>query len=297
MNLIRSFHLSPAAVFLAIAGGLALFLARNDAKGILDSPWREVYVAAIAVIVTAALLIIFKNYEVVGISLGVCMILIMGNYFLINIRKIIEDIQEGNPFTIYVNFYDGLCWGLSCFIPFFICILLRTFSVGKWDTKEKRQQFENFFHLSAIAFFLYDAILFFACFIFKNPIQLFAPREFEWIPFGLFLSDQIAGNSVFYNIGIFSFFIPIGFFLSVYKSNLSIIKKLAISLGVCMLIEVAQLLLGTGTASTGDIILGVGGFVIGCILKRLIDQCRTFVTLSEEKTIFPDFFKMKEKGD
>ena len=61
-------RLSTAQLFVALAGGVALYLIPRDAQGI-HSPLQELYVAGVAGILCVLILIFFKSYDTMGLSL------------------------------------------------------------------------------------------------------------------------------------------------------------------------------------------------------------------------------------
>ena len=72
-------RLSTAQLFVALAGGVALYLIPRDAQGI-HSPLQELYVAGVAGIICVLILIFFKSYETMGLSLLIGMSFLILNF-------------------------------------------------------------------------------------------------------------------------------------------------------------------------------------------------------------------------
>lgn len=279
--------LNAVQILFSIAAGIILFLLPQDASRMIHASLRIPYVVFICIVVTVFLLIIFKSYKMISVSLFVAMNLIILRYIFSVISMLIENISSGAPFSMSISYYDGLCWGLIWFIPFLICTSARLFSASYWYTSSKRNQFNVFFNISAKTFFVYYIILLFACFILARPIDLFGQRQYNIIPFLTMLNMFSDTKSMIMHFtGNLFFFMPFGFYLSIYRQDMSLGKKILISLIVSVTIELLQLALNTGKADINDIILNQVGFFFGCMTKLVMDKLRASITGQEELSIF-----------
>lgn len=275
-----------AQLFIAVAGGIALYLVPQDAKNMLAVSQRTAYVVAVAFFVTSLLLFLFKSYETVGISLVVTMTLIVVNYARGSVEQIIADSSQGKSFMLYLSYYDGLCWGLIWFVPFLICITIRLFATGEWDTPEHRQNFCRFYKLSGRAFYVYYGILFLVCFLFIRRVDFYGARQMNLMPFieiKWYLTNLQTGLQ--YLAGNLFFFMPFGFFISVRKAAMPWWKKLALVAVLSIGIELVQFAFNTGYADTDDVLLNCAGFFAGVFIKNILDRIRSFVTGGGEKAI------------
>ena len=82
------------------------------------------------------------------------------------------------------------------------------------------------------------------------------------------------------------YFIPIGFFVTVYKNKTSTLKKIMMVIYFGIFIELVQYVLNTATVSLVDLISYIIGFILGGVIKKLLDMLRKFITRGEECTIF-----------
>ena len=281
MRVTRDLNVSTSQLLTSLVGGLALFLVPQDAKNITDGIFRELYVAGIASLVVTLLFLIFKNYETIGISLVIVMALTTVNYTIYNIKMNMQ-----GPFKLYLDYYDGICFFLVWLIPFLVCIGIRIFSFNSYNSDLFKLEFKNFMKLSTIAFIIYYTILLFACFLFENPVNLFAQRNINLIFIQKNKSNNLQILEIKEYIKSFLYFVPIGFFVSVYKNKTATWKKLVIAAGLAIFIELTQYILNTATVSVYDLIFYIMGFILGGIIKKLLDALRSFITRKEERTIF-----------
>ena len=138
-----------------------------------------------------------------------------------------------------------------------------------------------------VCFIIYYIILLLAYFLFPRPVDFFSKREINLI----FLPSNNNFISIM-NIQIneyiksFLFFIPLGFYVYIYKRDLPLWRKLILSLSAGIFIESFQFVFNTATLSLWDIIFYILGFFVGGAIKNLLDVTRNLVTKGEEKTIF-----------
>ncbi len=281
MRVTKNLNVSTSQLLTSLVGGLALFLVPQDAKNITNGIFRELYVAGIAALVVVLLFLIFKNYETIGISLVVVMTLTAINYTIYNIQMNME-----GPFKLYLDYYDSICFFLVCLIPFLVCIGIRIFSFNAYDLNLFRLEFKNFMKLSTIAFTIYYMILLFAYFLFKEPVDLFSPRDIDLV----FIKSNSLNSFQMFQIREYIknllYFIPIGFFVTVYKNKTSTLKKIMMVVYFSIFIELVQYVLNTATVSLVDLISYIIGFILGGVIKKLLDMLRKFITRGEECTIF-----------
>ena len=279
---LKNLNITTSKLLTSLVGGLALFLVPQDAKNIVDGMFRELYVAGIATLVVVLLFLIFKSYETIGISLIIVMVMTAINYTFNNISQ-----NLNSKFSIYLDDYDGICFFLVWLIPFLICLVIRLFSFGTYNSDFFKKEFRSFMNLSTIAFIIYYIILLLAYFLFPRPVDFFSKREINLI----FLPSNNNFISIM-NIQIneyiksFLFFIPLGFYVYIYKRDLPLWRKLILSLSAGIFIESFQFVFNTTTLSLWDIIFYILGFFVGGAIKNLLDVTRNLVTKGEEKTIF-----------
>ena len=281
MRVTKDLNISTSQLLTSLVGGLALFLVPQDAKNITDGIFRELYVAGIAALVVVLLFLIFKNYETIGISLVVVMVLTAVNYTIYNIKMNME-----GPFKLYLDYYDGICFFLVCLIPFLVCLSIRIFSFNSYNSDIFKLGFKNFMKLSTIAFIIYYMILLFAYFLFKEPVDLFSKRDINLIFIQNNRLNSIQTFQVKEYVKSLLYFVPIGFFISVYKNKTAAWKKIVIAICFGIFIELIQYALNTATVSLWDIVFYIIGFILGGIIKKSLDVLRSFITRGEERTIF-----------
>ncbi len=277
-------RLTTAQLFVALAGGLALYLTPGEAQGFLHTPFRELYVAGLAALIALAILVIFKSYETVGLALTTGMVFLMTGFLSEKVRSMVELTVVDGAFTF--DYQSGIIWGLIWMTPFLICMLVRIFSLNEWDSPQKREDFTYFFQWASIAFYVFYVVLLIFSFILIRKINLAGDRQLNLIPFyQIFRYFSSASDVVYYLFGNLLFFSPIGFFLSVRHPALKWWKKLLIAFGIGIVIEVSQYLLNTGMADVDDVLLNAAGFYIGCGAKRLVDFVRRLISGGTETSI------------
>lgn len=290
-------RLTAAQLFVALAGGLALFLTPQEARGFLHSPVRELYIAGLSAVIALAILTIFKSYEAVGISMLTGMLFLMTGFLVENIRRFIEITILDGGFTMQLDYHQGMIWGLVWMVPFLICMMIRVFSLNEWDTPQKREDFAHFFRWASLSFYIFYGILLLFSFVLIRKIDFWGERQVNLIPFHQITAYfSSASDVVYYLFGNLLFFAPAGFFLSVSKPGLSWWKKLLVAFGIGIVIESSQLLLNTGMVDVDDVLLNAAGFYIGCGVKRLVDQVRRLISGGSEERI-PYFPRQLPKSE
>lgn len=277
-------RLTTAQFFVALAGGLALYLTPGEAQSFLHTPIRELYVAGLAALIALIILVIFKSYEAVGISQITGMIFLMTGFLSEKIRSLIDMMVVDGKFVF--DYQSGIIWGLVWMAPFLICMLVRIFSLNEWDTPQKHEDFTYFFRWASIAFYVLYVVLLVFSFILIRKIDLNGERQLNLIPFYQITQYfSSVSDVVYYLFGNLLFFSPIGFFLSVRHPKLCWWKKLLIAFGIGFVIEFCQYMLNTGMADIDDILLNAAGFYLGCGAKRLINLVRRLISGGSEISI------------
>ncbi|HIS70304.1 MAG TPA: VanZ family protein [Candidatus Gallacutalibacter stercoravium] len=279
-------HLTTAQTFTSAAGGVALYLAPQDAINVGSGIFREGYVMLLAAIITALLLFLFKSYAAVGCSLMVSMVFVLLRYLMWSVDWVGNRLEQGEPFTLSLNSYEGICWGLIWMVPFVLCLLLRLTGPAFWETRERHLEFCAFFRLACYSFGVYYFILFLVGFVFPRTLNLTGAREIELLPLaqikGYFTGEN---QNWLYLLGNLFFFLPVGFYLNVRRPTLRWWQNLPLALAVSLAVELLQLALNTSAARVDDVLLNVAGFFIGVLLKRGIDALRRFFSGGVEQRV------------
>lgn len=282
----RTARLTVVQAFLAAAGGLILYLVPQDAKAQVGSPWRELYVLLLAAAVALTLLLLFKSYETVATAMLVSMVLVLAHYGIWSVQMGLEDAQKDNGFLLHLSYYDGICWGIICLVPFVICLGFRLFAQQKWDTVEKRVDFLYFFRRAGVAFGIYFAILLCSWFLLNSRVDFNGGRTIHWVPLGqIFTAFANLPNSFRYLLGYVLFFIPLGFLCSVLKPDWRWYQRLLLCLCFSVGIQLCQYALNTGPLDIDDVLLNLLGFWLGDLVKGLLDTLRLHITDGEERAI------------
>ena len=284
-------NVNSIQLLIAVASGFVLFLIPNDANFMLNTPLRELYVGLIALISAVIILLVFKDYILVGISLITCMGLVAIDFIITNVGFVISNIGLGNRFSLTMGYYEGFCAGITWFVPFAICILIRIFAIAKFDTIEKRKSFNYLLYCSFICFLVYFAIAILSLFLFLKPVDILGPRSFNLIPFVNMDSYWPGYDAFYYCFTNLCLFIMFGFFLSIYK-NYSLLKNVVVFICFGASIEILHLIFNTETIGFDLTILCVLGGILGALLKLVINKSRAFIILNEETDIFKECFKL-----
>lgn len=282
-------RLSSVQWFVSIAAGVAMFLMPQDAQSYFSDIYRQICVALVAFGIALVLLLLFKLYEPIGVAMMSSMFLTVGNFGIrIGIR-----IYEGpalENFTMAVNVYDGLSWGLVWAMPLLCCFLMRLFAQGKWSEPEAKRDFCRFFQKASVASGCYLLILLLAVFLYFRPMNFNGLRHMNFMPFAqisYYIQALREGNpdgmKLFFSDAVF--FIPIGFFLFALTPTWKIWKKLLAAVIFMAAIEGVQYALNTGVADIDDVICYMVGFGLGGLIKIIFDWIRKKVTKGKEPKI------------
>lgn len=282
-------RLSSIQWFVSIAAGLAMFLLPQDAQSYFSDVYRQIYVAVLAFGIAFVLLLLFKLYEPLGVAMMSSMFLTVAT-FAVRIGLRIYEGPTLESFTMSVNVYDGLSWGLVWSMPLLCCFLMRLFAQGIWSEPEAKRDFCRFFQKAAVASGCYLLILLLAIFLYFRPMNFTGLRQLNLVPFAqishyiqLFQEGNSDGLKLFFSDVIF--FIPVGFFLFALTPTWRVWKKLLVALAFVVAIEAFQYILNTGVADIDDVICCMAGFGLGGAVKFLFDCIRRGVTKGIEKKI------------
>lgn len=122
-------RLSTAQLFVALAGGVALYLIPRDAQGI-HSPLQELYVAGVAGIICVLILIFFKSYETMGLSLLIGMSFLILNFLGSTCFQWFETAGADRNLAFQLDYHLGILWALVWMVPFLICLMVRVFALN-----------------------------------------------------------------------------------------------------------------------------------------------------------------------
>ena len=282
-------RLSTAQLFVALAGGVAHYLIPRDAQGI-HSPLQELYVAGVAGIICLLILIFFKSYETMGLSLLIGMSFLILNFLGGTCFQWFETVGADRNLVFQLDYHLGILWALVWMVPFLICLMVRVFALNEWDTPQRRMYFSYFSRWSGISFGVFYGILLLFSLILNRPIDIWGARQVNLIPFHQIIQYFSSSTDVVYFLfGNLFFFTPIGFFLSVSRPLMAWWKKLLIAFGIGVVIEASQWVLNTGMVDIDDVILNAAGFYVGCGLKWAIDKMRQVISggIEEKIPYFP----------
>ena len=282
-------RLSSIQWFVSIAAGLAMFLLPQDAQSYFSDVYRQIYVAVISFGIAFVLLLLFKLYEPLGVAMMSSMFLTVA-VFAIRIGIRIYEGPSLESFTMSVNVYDGLSWGLVWSMPLLCCFLMRLFAQGIWSEPEAKRDFCRFFQKVSVASGCYLLILLLAIFLYFRPMNFTGLRQLNLVPFAqltryaqAFQEGNPDGMKLFFSDVVF--FVPIGFFTFALTPAWRIWKKLLAALAFIVVIEAFQYFLNTGAADIDDVICCMAGFGLGGFVKFLLDRIRRGVTRGKETKI------------
>lgn len=280
-------RMSSIQWFVSIAAGLAMFLLPQDAQSYFSDVYRQIFVGVVAFGIALVLLLLFKLYEPIGVAMLSSMFLTVIT-FAIRIGIRIYEGPSMEDFTMAVNVYDGVSWGMVWSMP--CCFLMRIFAQGNWSEPEAKRDFCCFFQKASVASGCYLLILLLAIFLYFRPMNFSGMRQLNLVPFSqilryiqAFREGNPDGMKLFFSDVIF--FIPIGFFLSALTPAWRLWKRLLVPLALVVVIEAFQYTLNTGVADVDDVICSMAGFGLGCFVKYLLDRIRRSVTKGKEAKI------------
>ncbi len=151
-------RMSSIQWFVSIAAGLAMFLLPQDAQSYFSDVYRQIFVAVVAFGIALVLLLLFKLYEPIGVAMLSSMFLTVIT-FAIRIGIRIYEGPSMEDFTMAVNVYDGVSWGMVWSMPLLCCFLMRIFAQGNWSEPEAKRDFCCFFQKASVASGCYLLIL------------------------------------------------------------------------------------------------------------------------------------------
>lgn len=179
-------RMSSIQWFVSIAAGLAMFLLPQDAQSYFSDVYRQIFVAVVAFGIALVLLLLFKLYEPIGVAMLSSMFLTVIT-FAIRIGIRIYEGPSMEDFTMAVNVYDGVSWGMVWSMPLLCCFLMRIFAQGNWSEPEAKRDFCCFFQKASVASGCYLLILLLAIFLYFRPMNFSGMRQLNLVPFSQIL--------------------------------------------------------------------------------------------------------------
>ncbi|MCL2509034.1 MAG: VanZ family protein [Oscillospiraceae bacterium] len=239
----------------------------------------------LSVACTLAGLLLIGDLKFIGLSLSLFTAGITA-YALYG--QIMAQLAAGEPFRrwIYLFYYDrpmtvALVWGAA----FFTVILFRLLVPAKYDLSAG---FKNFIRYASAGF-----LFFYACFLLYSFVLQRPPgnqSSYNLIPFKEIVA-YFTGPTDFYEdfmylMGNVFCFVPMGFYVKIYRKSWKIPRLLLIPAAVSVTVELSQLLLKTGHCDIDDVILNILGFFLGAMIVPLCDKARRLITRGGETGIF-----------
>ena len=179
-------RMSSIQWFVSIAAGLAMFLLPQDAQSYFSDVYRQIFVGVVAFGIALVLLLLFKLYEPIGVAMLSSMFLTVIT-FAIRIGIRIYEGPSMEDFTMAVNVYDGVSWGMVWSMPLLCCFLMRIFAQGNWSEPEAKRDFCCFFQKASVASGCYLLILLLAIFLYFRPMNFSGMRQLNLVPFSQIL--------------------------------------------------------------------------------------------------------------
>jgi glycopeptide antibiotics resistance protein len=153
-----------------------------------------------------------------------------------------------------------------------VCVAARLF-----DRNGRLKGFGAFFRTASISFFvIYAAVLAYALF-FKNDLGSFLIRyrAINLVPFktilGYFNGEGNSYGAVDNILGNLLLFLPLGFYLNVFKERISLPVRIAIIFALPVLCEILQYVLSVGSSDIDDVILDALGAFAGMLLFTALE--------------------------
>ena len=301
MSVLPSQKLTIGELYVSMAVGLILFLLRNDMKNQFGtSPISMVFVGLMALVIVGVLYIAIKRYEAIGAAMLTQSIITVASFSF----SIVNNVISGtNDYWSSISDYQLINMFVLWTVPFMLMVIIRMFTVGRYDTGNKRLRFARFLSLSLRALMIiYILVAVFKQIMPHRPDMINA-RSIYYMPFTK-IKDCIYGNnggSIAYLVWHCLILAPFTFSLLILNSKLRWYNILIISLATGLTIEILQFSLNTGIVYTDDFIMYIISGFIGMILKRLIDTIRSCVTKGEEKNMmsldYTPIVKKRFSGD
>jgi glycopeptide antibiotics resistance protein len=270
---------------ISVPAGIFLFLLLRLSDYLL-SPVQEIFLVIASAGISILVYVVSKDYLSCAISqsLGLLFTLI---YLLTDADK--AGVSIANRFTFQDSFHIGLIWASGLLFT----VMLRLFSIEKWDTRKRRGSFLRAFHLSSVVFLMAYAGLLVLLFYFQRSIDPDGERSLNLIPlagaFEVYWPHILAGEfgqgifiQFFGNLLIFT---PLGFYVNVYFKKMPAYAIILLPILLSGVIEATQYIFNMGKSDIDDFWMNVLGYWIGFFLYKLLGWIRRLITRGEEKNI------------
>ena len=285
MSVLPSQKLTIGELYVSMAVGLILFLMPNDMKNQFGtSAISIVLVGVMSFAIVGILYLAIKRYEAVGAAMFTQSIITVLSFAF----SIVNNVLSGtNDYWPTISDYQLINMFVLWTVPFMLMVIIRMFTVGKYDTGNNRLRFARFLSLSLRALMIiYILVVVFKQIMPHRPDMINA-RSIYYMPITK-IKDCIYGNnggSIAYIVWHCLILAPFTFSLLILNSKLRWYNILIINLATGLTIEILQFSLNTGIVYTDDFIMYTFSGFVGMILKLLIDKIRYCVTKGEEKNM------------
>lgn len=285
MSVLPSQKLTIGELYVSMAVGLIMFLLPNDMKNQFGtSPMSMVFVGVMSFFIVGVLYLAIKRYEAIGAAMLTQSVITVFSFAFSVLNNVISGTNDYWP---TISDYQLINMFVLWTVPFMLMVIIRTFTVGKYDTGHNRLRFARFLSLSLRALMIiYILVLVFKQIMPHRP-DMINSRSIYYMPLTK-IKDCIYGTnggSTAYLIWHCLILAPFTFSLLILNSKLRWYNILIINLATGLTIEILQFSLNTGIVYTDDFIMYTFSGFAGMILKLLIDKIRYFVTRKEEKNM------------
>jgi len=276
-----------ARIFIAVPAALMLLILTVTSE-FLISPYQEAWIVAASVLLAVMLFIFTRDHLVLAMCNSIGLIFSLAFY-------VSGAIASGDRISEMVSFELAFRIGLVWFCIFFVSLVIRLFSAGKWDTRKSKDSFRKAFHLNSLVFLAAYIALLIMLFVSQRGIGMYSERSLNLIPlhgaFAVYWPHIVSGNfqnGVFVQFfGNLLIFTPLGFYMPVYAKRIPRTMIIVFPILLAGIIETSQYFLKTGKSDVDDFWMNVLGYWIGVMLFYLLGLIRSKVTKGKEKSIVP----------
>lgn len=276
-----------ASIFIAVPAALLILIMTVTSEFLL-SPYQEVWIVAASVMLAILLFIFTRNHLVLAMCNSIGLVFILAFYMS-------DAIASGDEISDMVSFELAFRIGLVWFCIFFVSLIIRLFSAGKWDARKSKESFRKAFHLNSLVFLVAYIGLLVMLFVSQRDIGMYSNRSLNLIPlqgaFAVYWPHIVSGNfqnGVFVQFfGNLLIFTPLGFYMPVYVKRIPRLMIIIFPILLAGIIETSQYVLKTGKSDIDDFWMNVLGYWIGVMLFYLLGLVRSKVTKGKEKSIVP----------
>lgn len=276
-----------ASIFIAVPAALLLLILTVTSE-FLFSPYQEVWIVAASVLLAILLFIFTRDHLVLAMCNSIGLVLILAFYIY---TAMTSGVRISDMVSFELAFRIGLVW----FCIFFVSLVIRLFSAGKWDSRKSKESFRKAFHLNSLVFLLAYAGLLVILFITQRDVGMYSDRSLNLVPlrgaFAVYWPEIASGNfqnGVFVQFfGNLLIFTPLGFYMPVYAKRIPRVLLFILPVLLSGIIEISQYVLKTGKSDIDDLWMNVLGYWIGVMLFYFLGFIRSKVTKGKEKSIVP----------